>query len=147
MDEIVCYDANGYILNHFTQWDVDQMIEIRGADSSSAPQFHFSNSSMKNAIVVQSEVVLGGIRAIVPSLLLQQALPLIVHLYYEEDDDKRPGTRYSVRVPVIPRNKPDNYVYSDTNSGIILDGTDIIVSDTKPAKRPIIWFDVSATVS
>lgn len=139
MDEIVCYDADGNILNHFTQWDVDQILVIRGADTSSAPQIHFSNSAMENALVIQSSINLGGIFAIVPSVLLQHSLPIIAHLYYSN----MPKTKYSVRIPVMPRNKPEDYVYSETIGGIVLNGADIVVSNTKPSNNSIIWFDTS----
>jgi hypothetical protein len=82
MPQVIYCDSNGDPIDHFTQWDVNQKLVVKGADTSSAPEFHFSNCFSKAALVVQSVVSEDIISANIPNVLLQQALPLIVHMYY-----------------------------------------------------------------
>lgn len=112
MANLVCYDTDGSILSHYTQWDVNQKLIIKGADTSSAPDFHFINAFLDDTIVVESVVNGNSLTANVPDELLQYSVPVIVHIHYI------PGTtEYTVRIPVMPRQKPDGYVYTDTESG------------------------------
>lgn len=112
MANIVCYNSDGSILRYYTQWDTDQKLIIKGADISSAPVFHFLNAYKNIAYVVQSEIDETSIVANVPDILLQNDLPLIVYIYYESGT-----TEYSIRIPVMPRKKPSDYVYVDTGTG------------------------------
>ena len=112
MSNIVCYDSNGQILNYYTQWDVNQKLIIKGADMSSAPDFHFLNNLIQDTYVIQAEISNGGLVAKVPDEILQYSASVIVHICYEDGT-----TEYTVRIPVMPRKKPDNYVYTDTGSG------------------------------
>lgn len=144
MSKITCYDSSGNVLDHYTQWDLNQKLIIRGADDSSAPQFHFSNSSVNNALIVPSFLKNGEITVSVPNILLQQALPLIIHMYYQSDGIST--TRHCIRIPVEPRKKPDNYVYTDTAGGIVLDNTNIIIGDENPQIGSVVWFNTSATI-
>lgn len=112
MENIICYDSEGQLLSHYTQWDVNQKLVISGADISSAPDFHFLNTLQRDAYVVKSQISGNFLIASVPDELLQHDVPIIVHIYYV------PGTtEYTVRIPVMPRRKPDNYIYTDTESG------------------------------
>lgn len=110
MANIVCYDSGGQILRYYTQWDVSQKLVIKGADTSSAPSFHFLNAYISTAYVVQSEISGNSITADVPDIMLQYDVPVIVYIYYTEGT-----TEYSVRIPVMPRIKPSGYV--DYNPG------------------------------
>lgn len=112
MANIVCYDSDGQLLSHYTQWDVNQKLVIAGADISSAPDFHFLNTLQRDAYVVKSQISGNFLIASVPDELLQHDVPIIAHIYYV------PGTtEYTIRIPVMPRRKPDNYIYTDTESG------------------------------
>lgn len=111
MANIVCYDSDGQLLSHYTQWDVNQKLVIAGADISSAPDFHFLNTLQRDAYIVKSQISGNFLIASVPDELLQHGVPIIVHIYYV------PGTtEYTIRIPVMPRRKPDNYIYTDTES-------------------------------
>lgn len=112
MANIVCYDSDGSILRYYTQWDTDQKLVIMGADISSAPVFHFLNAYKNTAYVVQSEIISNSIVVKVPDVLLQYDVPIIVYIYYESGT-----TEYSVRIPVMPRVKPSDYIYIDPGSG------------------------------
>lgn len=139
MSKITCYDSSGNVLDHYTQWDLNQKLIIRGADESTAPLFHFSNNSIKKTIVTSSVVRSDGIIASVPDVLLRTADPLIIHLRYSNGDEM--STKYSVRIPVLPKREPEDYIYSDGNSGIVLDNAKIIIDNTSPDINSVLWFD------
>lgn len=112
MSKIVCYDVDGNHVDHFTQWDIGQKIVIEGATTVSTPEFHFCNSRSKEALVVSSAIDGESITAEVPDLLLQEALPLTVHMYYETDEYSA-KTVYTIVIPVNPRPKPADYTYEE----------------------------------
>ena len=112
MGNIVCYSADGDILQYYTQWDVNQKLIIKGADTSSAPDFHFLNTLMSDTYVVESQISGGEIIVDVPDELLQYEVPIIAHVSYVDGT-----TEYTVRIPIMPRKKPVNYIYTETDSG------------------------------
>ncbi len=107
---ITCYDSNGNILDHLTQWDVGQEIRIEGADLSSVPTFHFFNRKSDRALVVSSVVSEKTITAKIPNVLLQNALPIVACVYYGSGNSQG-KTNYTVKIPVVPRPKPNDYEY------------------------------------
>lgn len=122
MADIICYKPDGQILDYYTQWDVGQQLAIRGADFSSAPYFYFSNSRSNTAYIMPSEVSEDIALVNVPDLLLQDAIPLIVYISYSPDGDIG-TTEYSIRIPVMPRKKPNDYVYNPEQGGAGSPGT------------------------
>ena len=124
MQDLVCYDSDGKLLDHYTQWDTGQDIYVRGADMSSLPFFHFTNAKHQNALMVPAEIVDGSLFAEVPDVLLQDALPLIVFISYDESVQGK-STEYTVRIPVYPKAKPSGYVYD----GAISNWEMLIVDD------------------
>ena len=141
MMSITCYESDGNILKYYTQWDTNQKLIIKGADTSSAPQFHFSNNIITKSIVAPSALESGGLAAFVPDILLQYPEPIIVHIYYKHGDSG--SSKYSVRIPVMPRKEPDGYIYSNGDDGIVLDYTEIIIDDMAPDRNAVLWFDTS----
>lgn len=150
MSSITCYGSDGSILSHYTQWDINQKLIIRGADETTAPQFHFSNCLLENAIVTTSVITELGIISDVPDVLFYYPFPIIVHLYYENDDTG--FSKYSVRIPVHPKKIPNDFIFNG-NTG---DGNDngssnesnfnsaqIIISDSKPQFNSVLWFNTS----
>lgn len=142
MANIVCYGSDGSVLSHYTQWDKNQKLIIRGVDMSSTPQFHFSNNYIDSSLIVSSTISNDGVSATVPDVLLQYAEPIIVHLYYKDADSER--SKYSVRIPVMPKSKPENYTQSNGQDGIIMNGANIKISDTTPNVNFVLWFDTGA---
>lgn len=117
MKDIICYNMNGEVINYFTQWDRKQKIVIRSADVPYVTEFHFCNSYSDTAKIVIGNDQDDMIIVEVPDILLQQASPLVIHLYgYGEDGLAR--TYHTVRVPVHPRPKPDNYQTSGDSSNL-----------------------------
>lgn len=134
MANIVCYDSDGQILRYYTQWDVGQKLVIKGADTSSAPSFHFLNAYISTAYVVQSEISGNSITVDVPDIMLQYDVPVIVYIYYTEGT-----TEYSIRIPVMPRVKPSGYIGYDPGTGGGSggsSGSNVIVVDNLTTDNP-----------
>lgn len=112
MSEIACYDSSGRVTEFLTQWDTDQTLVIKDSSEISVPVFHFCNKESKVALVVTPSVSGNDISAKIPNILLQQALPLIVYLYYEHTDGSA-KTIHTITLPVRPRVKPDDYEYNE----------------------------------
>ena len=124
MSDIVCYESDGSILQYYTQWDINQKLVVRGADISSAPNFHFSNALIDDAYVIKSVISNGELVASVPDEILQYSASIIVHIQYRTGE-----TEYEIRIPVMPRKKPDNYIYTDTESDGTSSGQVIIANN------------------
>ena len=124
MSDIVCYESDGSILQYYTQWDINQKLVVRGADISSAPNFHFSNALIDDAYVIKSVISNGELVASVPDEILQYSASIIVHIQYSTGE-----TEYEIRIPVMPRKKPDNYIYTDTESDGTTGGQVIIANN------------------
>lgn len=87
------------------QWDIDQRLIV---EHDEVTEVHFSNNLVDPALICEVYEE-GGLRyANVPNILLQQPNTLLVHGCCEE------CVRESVRLRVIPRAKPADYVYTET---------------------------------
>lgn len=141
MSEVVCYNPDGSYLEHFTQWDVDRTLVIKGVEISPEPQIHFSNCMMKRSIVVDPIISQNNVHVKIPNEVLQDALPVSVGVFYK-DTTSGGVTRYTMFIPVIPKIRPYGYEYTEVNGGIILNPSNaIIVSDRTPTNRSVLWFN------
>lgn len=145
MNNIVCYDSKGNIINGFVQWDADQTIMFKGLDLTQAPIVHFANRESDTSLGVQSTIDdSGNITAVVPNILLQNDLMLYIYIFVPNGSGGR--TIRTISIPVQPKPKPDDYIYTENTDVIylenlvkqvedlqqqIIDGTDIeVVSDS-----------------
>ena len=90
----------------FYQWDSDRQIVIEDIDCT---EVHYSNRTDKTALVCVVREEDGQKIADVPNILLQQDWDIIVYAF---DKDY---TRFSQTFEVVPRTKPDDYVYTETD--------------------------------
>lgn len=112
MTNIVCYASDGSVLEYYYQWSVDQSLIIKGADTSLAPVFYFSNVKFNTAFIVNPEIREDSLVVTVPNILLQHPFPIIIDADYSVNSK----SDFSLRIPVMPKAKPGDYVYND-NSG------------------------------
>lgn len=112
MTNIVCYASDGSVLEYYYQWSVDQSLIIKGADTSLAPIFYFSNVKFNTAFIVNPEIRGDSLVVTVPNILLQYPFPIIIDADYSVNSK----SDFSLRIPVMPKARPGDYVYSD-NSG------------------------------
>lgn len=89
----------------FFQWDLDRKLIV---NDSSIKEVHFCNRTAECALPVatykEGELTLVN----VPNLILQESFRVNVYAYDEN------YTKHAARFEVIPRSKPDTYVYTET---------------------------------
>lgn len=88
------------------QWDTNQILDLSEDDTPA--QVHFRNTKSRDALVV----TITNDEAQIPNILLQQPYPIEVFLYYKNGDEGYTITRHTF--PVIPRMKPADYIYTET---------------------------------
>ena len=94
----------------FYQWDSGQAVVVE--HEGTIHEVHFAHKGDKNALTVITKEIENGVEANVPNILLQSAETLFAYLVFRDADGTE--TRRSVSFPVIPRPKPDGYVYTET---------------------------------
>lgn len=115
---IRCYDQYGNVITRLTQWDINRELRITGYDYTTTPIFHFAHNNDEEALT-QIGVVDGEyVKVSVPNILLQTAERIIVYIYIHENDIGT--TVYKLDIPVDPKPKPNDYVYSDNTEVILL---------------------------
>lgn len=98
------------------QWDTHKVLEIRGLSLPSVPEIHFTNSAMDAAIVRQANMDSAGVITVdVPDTILQKPYTLTVYVcIYQGDNFETFETLYEIKIPVKPRNKPNDYSFEGT---------------------------------
>lgn len=115
MGEIICYGVDGRPLRKLYQWDVNQTIRISGITSNNIVSLHFCNrfSTAANVVmpskITENEDSTYDIIGDIPNELLQQAEAVTVYLY-ATDGDSAYQTTYEIKLPVVERPKPDDYI-------------------------------------
>ena len=89
----------------FYQWDIDRKLIV---DDATIAQVHFCNRTDDCSLVCKTYKENGLVLVNVPNVLLQDNWRINVYAY----DGKY--TKHSDRFEVIPRSKPDDYVYTET---------------------------------
>lgn len=109
------YDAMGVPLKYLHQWDLNQTITISEIDVSLTTEIHFSHPDSNEALVVTPSVSNTSITATIPNILLQQAKSVMVFVFQESNSigSRTVGLH---RITVIPRPKPADYVYEETEA-------------------------------
>lgn len=105
---IVTVEKTRYTVDQLYQWDLNQVLEIRGLSLPSIPEIHFTNDAMDRAIVRQATMDAAGvITADVPNSLLQKPYKITAYVCIYEGETFQ--SLYSVVIPVKARNKPNDY--------------------------------------
>lgn len=94
----------------FYQWDLHQ--KITSPDFKVGDEIHFVNASDSSAIVVLTYEYNGKIVANVPNILLEKTYPIIAYRYVYANDSSYTTERH--QFDVLKRQKPDPYVYEET---------------------------------
>lgn len=112
--ELKCYDINNQQITHLTQWDLNQQIIIHDLDIPETSYVHAANAQSKFALVCKSsyDSATNKLTFEVPNILLQKELSLKIYIYVVSPDSSA-KTIHTIRIPVIPRAKPAEYIYED----------------------------------
>ena len=101
--------ANGrYTVDPLYQWDVNQVLEVRGLSLPSIPEIHFTNDAMERSIVRQATMDDTGIITVkIPNSLLQKPYTIKAYICIYEGDTFR--SLYEISIPVKARKQPSDY--------------------------------------
>lgn len=109
---VVTVQKDRYTVDPLYQWDLNQVLEIRGLSLPSIPEIHFTNEAMDRAIVKQATMNGAGVITVdVPNSLLQKPYKIKAYVCVHEGDTFE--TLYLIEVPVKARKKPNDYTLED----------------------------------
>lgn len=98
--------------NPLYQWDVNEVLEIRGLSLPSIPEIHFTNNVMERAIVRQASMDDAGVITVgIPNSLLQKPSPVFAYVCIYEGDTFE--TLYKIEIPLKLRKQPTDYSITD----------------------------------
>lgn len=119
--DIAIFESDGTtVLTHFTQWDTNRTVIIRGLDVIEPPVCQFYNAHSKRALVVPSSFLGDDLEVPIPNLILQDGMALVLDVYKETSPNDIPVSELSFtegkvinsfRIPVTPKPKPEDYEY------------------------------------
>lgn len=100
------------------QWDVNQVIKIIGLEFDENPiEVHFCNKKSTSAVVVNSTAPANGsVLANIPNALLKEPYDIVAYVY--QTDGSTRATTNTITIPVVKRQKPNDY--KDTSGGNII---------------------------
>jgi hypothetical protein len=105
---IVKVDKSTYTAETLYQWDKNQQLQIYGLSMSSAPEIHFTNSSMAGALVRSAAIDAAGVVTVdIPNSLLQK--PYTITAYVCRRIGATFETMYALQIHVKERTKPADY--------------------------------------
>lgn len=107
---------HNYAIDSLHQWDLNQVLTLRGLNLATVPEVHFSNKNMDRAIVRQATMANHVVTVDIPNSLLQDPLRIYAHIGIYE------GSTFTVvetvEIPVIPRVRPLDYQIEDTDGEV-----------------------------
>lgn len=129
MISATCYDTYGETLESLYQWDCNRKVKIEGFTPQEGADvyFHFTNRRYKKALVLQAVKDEAGYISDIPNELLMDPDTIYVYIYERVGSAPESRTIAEVRLPVYPRQKPDDYIYEQTSS--VLVATDLLYED------------------
>ena len=110
-------------VSNLFQWDINQVIKIDGLVLGDAPvEVHFSNKKSTNATVVSSTTPTAGyVFANIPNALLAEPYDIVAYVY--QTDGSTRSTTHTITIPVVKRQKPNDY--KDTSGDIIIPDSEV----------------------
>ncbi len=108
---IEIYNSQGNPIKHFFQWDRNIQILYKNNSGKSVSQIHFSNLKSDTAMILlpfEDEQKVN-----VPNILLTNIHSVIIHFCHTEEDGSF-ETLCEFVIPVKSRQKPSDYIYTET---------------------------------
>ncbi len=116
---IEIFDSQGNPIKHFFQWDRNIQLTYKNNSGKSVSQIHFSNLKSDTAMIVIP--IENEDKVNLPNILLTNIHSIIIHFCHTEEDGSF-ETLCEFVIPVKTRQKPSDYVYTETE---ILDYKDL----------------------
>lgn len=109
---IVKVENKSYTVEPLYQWDLNQVLEIRGLSMHATPEVHFTNEIMARAIRRFATMdATGVIRVEVPNALLQTTCRIKALVCIREGEVFK--TYHELQIPVKGRAQPADYTITD----------------------------------
>lgn len=138
--DAIFIDSNGNKKNFLWQYDKGQTLVLENLDYDISPKVHFATSLSKEALVVTGTFKNNTLTVNVPDALLLNANKINVYLYINNSNIGE--TIKALDIFVRPRQKPDNYIYTDgmyiVSIGSITNAIDTYVDANQEAIGDII---------
>lgn len=114
MPNINIYDEYGNKIDKLTQWDLNRTIRIKDFPYNVSPIFHFCNIGDNKSLPVESSIddVTKEVSVSIPNELLQKCGILLAFIYLYDSETDTGATMYKVELPVQPKPKPNDYIYT-----------------------------------
>lgn len=94
------------------QWDLNQRVILLNISSGTEIHFSDSNSAEESCAVLKTYTEKGQMYADIPNILLQKSGTIYAYVYIKNKD--RSYTIHKSEIIVLPRKKPADYVYEET---------------------------------
>lgn len=125
MYDIACFNINGEMITHLTQWDIGQKIVFKDIELPELPYVHFCNRNSKKALVVKpTSTNDNGLIVEVPNSLLREPYSIVAYVCEHDDDNVDSATvvntLYTIRIPIKKRPQPEGYIYDEDKNVITI---------------------------
>lgn len=123
MATYTCMDSAGERLDKLTQYDTNRVIKVSGIefDGTATLYFHFANKDMERAIVIEPEHEDDYYYTTIPNELLARPDVITIYFVAVSSGGDEVKTLHRISIPVEPRPKPIEYVFSDSEINIAED--------------------------
>ena len=125
----VIVENNRYTVDPLYQWDINQVLEVRGLSLASIPEIHFTNEVMDRSIPRQATMNDAGIITVnIPNSLLQKPYAIKAHICIYEGDTFK--TLYTISIPVKARKMPTDYTLENDEEIYSFNALENLVNNT-----------------
>lgn len=94
------------------QWDLNQRLILIDIEAGTEVQISDSNNTDEYCLTSKAYNENGNVYAKIPNIYLQKSGILYVYIYVYQED--KSYTKYYTEIIVLPRKKPSNYIYTET---------------------------------
>lgn len=94
------------------QWDLNQRLVLINIEAGTEVQISDSNNTYEYCLTSKAYNENGNVYAKIPNIYLQKSGILYVYIYVHQED--KSYTKHHTEIIVLPRKKPSNYVYTET---------------------------------
>lgn len=94
------------------QWDLNQRLILTDIEAGTEVQISDSNNTDEYCLTTKAYNENGNVYAKIPNIYLQKSGILYVYIYVYQED--KSYTKYYTEIIVLPRKKPADYVYTET---------------------------------
>ena len=141
MVRATCYDKNGELLANLYQWDHDVTVVVHGLGERVAAnlEFPFAKKNSFEASVVHPTVSGEYFASVAPNEMFVCPDTMFLYVYEKNPLTLEGRTIAEIRIPIIPRQKPENVLYSPPDNingmvdGLSVNGTTVqLTSNGEP---------------